>query len=66
MVTFWLDTELQHPIPVTTPSKGFRVLGVPFGTLIYTSSFIKDAMLKNVQHVDLFFRMGDVQITFGI
>jgi hypothetical protein len=60
MVTFWLATEFQHPILVTTPSKGVRVLGVPLDILTFTSSFIKDALLKNVQHVDLFFRMGDV------
>jgi hypothetical protein len=25
-------------------------LGVPLGTLIFTSSFIKNALLKDVQH----------------
>jgi hypothetical protein len=41
-------------------------LGVPLGTSSFTSSFIRDALLKDVQDVDLLLKMGDVQITFGI
>ncbi len=36
------------------------------GTITFTSSFIKDAMLKNIQHVDLLPIMGDIQMAFGI
>jgi hypothetical protein len=50
----------------TTPSKGIKVLVVLLGTSTLTSSFIKDALLKDVQHVDLLPRMGDVQVAFGI
>jgi hypothetical protein len=63
MVTFWPTTKLQHPSQFTSPSKGIKILGVPLGTLIFTSSFIKDAMLEDVR---LFPRMGDVQVAFGI
>jgi hypothetical protein len=35
-------------------------LGVPLGTITFTSSFIKEALQQDVQHVDLFLRMGDV------
>jgi hypothetical protein len=41
-------------------------LEVPLGTSSFTSSFIKNAMLKDVRHVDLLFTMGDVQVTFKI
>ncbi len=67
MVTLWPATRFQHPILVYhPPSEGIKILGVPLGTFIFTSSFIKDAMLENVQHMDLLPIMGDVQITFGI
>jgi hypothetical protein len=36
------------------------------GTSTFTSSFIKNVVLKDIQHMHLFFRMGDVQITFEI
>jgi hypothetical protein len=41
-------------------------LGVSLGISSFTSSFIKDDLLKDVQHVDLLLRMGDVQVAFGI
>jgi hypothetical protein len=31
-----------------TPLKGIRVLGVPLGISSFTSSFIKDVMVKDV------------------
>jgi hypothetical protein len=49
-----------------TPLKGIRVLEVSLGTSSFTSSFMKDVLLKDVQHVDLLPRMGDVHVTFGI
>jgi len=39
-------------------------LGIPLGISSITSSFIKDAMLKDVQHVDLSLKMGSVQVAF--
>jgi hypothetical protein len=36
------------------------------GTSSLTSFFIKDTLLKYVQHVNILFRMGDIQIGFGI
>jgi hypothetical protein len=50
----------------TMPSKGIRVLGIPLGISLFTSSFIKDALLKDVQHVDFLLKMDDVHIAFGI
>jgi hypothetical protein len=41
-------------------------LGVLLGTLTFTTSFIKDALLKDVRHVDLFLKMDDVHVPFGI
>ncbi len=52
--------DFNTPSQFTTPSKRNKVLGVPLGILNFTSSFIKDALLKDPQHVDLFFKMGVV------
>jgi hypothetical protein len=41
-------------------------LGVPLGTITFTSSFIKKTLQKDVRYVDLFPIMGDVQVAFGI
>jgi len=49
-----------------TPLEKIKILGVPLGTSSFTSSFIKNAFKKDVQHIDLFPRMGDVQITYEI
>jgi len=54
------------PLDFNTPSKGIRVLGVPLGTLTFTSSFIKDALQEDAWHVDLLFKMGDVKVAFRI
>ncbi len=54
------------PLDFNTPSEGIRILGVLLGTLTFTSSFIKNALLKDVWHVDLLLRMGDVQVVVGI
>jgi hypothetical protein len=35
-------------------------LGVPFSTSSFTSSFIKNVLLKDVRHVNLLPKMGDV------
>jgi hypothetical protein len=41
-------------------------LGVSLGISSFTSSFIKYAMLEDVQHVNFLLRVGDVQVVFGI
>jgi hypothetical protein len=51
---------------LNTSSKGIRVLGVPLNTLPFTSSFIKNAMVKDVWHINLLPIMVDVKIAFGI
>jgi len=56
----WLASGL--PFDFNTPLKGIKILGVPLGISSFTSSFIKNAMSKDVRHVDLFSRMGDVQV----
>ncbi len=60
-----LPQDFNTPSQFTTPLKGIRVLGVPLGTSTFTSSFIKNAMLKYVKHVDFPPKIGDVHITFG-
>jgi hypothetical protein len=54
------------PLDFNPPFEGIRVLKVSLGTLIFTSSLIKYAFLKDVQHVDLFLKMGDFQVIFRI
>jgi hypothetical protein len=61
MVTVWPIAQLQHPI-LLAPSKGIIILGVLLGTSSFTLSFIEDALLEDVQHVNLLLRMGDVQV----
>ncbi len=63
---FSLPLNFNTPSQFTIPLKGIKIFKVPLGTSSLTSSFIKDTLLKDIQHVDLFFRMGDVQIAFGI
>jgi hypothetical protein len=41
-------------------------LGIPLGTSSFTSSFIKHVLLKDVLHIDILPKMGDVQIIFKI
>jgi hypothetical protein len=57
---FGLSPQFNTPSQFTTPSEKIRVLGVPLNILTFTSSFIKYVMLKDVRHMDLFPRMGDV------
>jgi hypothetical protein len=56
--------DLNTPSQFTTPLEGIRILGVPLGITSFTSTFIKNVMLEDVRHVNLFPRMGDVQIAF--
>jgi hypothetical protein len=63
---FCLPFDFNTPSQFTTPLQGIKILGVPLGTSSFTSSFIKYVLLKGVQHVDLFLRMGDVHVAFGI
>jgi hypothetical protein len=41
-------------------------LKVPLGTSSFTSSFIKDALLEDVWHGNLFPKMGDAHVAFKI
>jgi hypothetical protein len=55
---------ISTPHPNLPPH--YKELGVPLGISSFTSSFIKNVLLENVQHADLFPRMEDVQVVFGI
>jgi len=61
-----LPPDFNNPSQFTTPFERIKILGVLLGTLIFTSSFIKNIMLKDVEYVDFFPKMGDVQMAFGI
>jgi hypothetical protein len=66
MVSFCLTPNFVTSSKFNTPLEGIRILRVPLGTSLFTSSFIKDAFLKDVQHINVFPRMGDVQIAYEI
>jgi len=66
MAPFGLSPNFDTPSLFNTPLEGIRVLGFPLGISSFTSSFIKDVLLKDVQHVDLLHGMGDVQVAFRI
>jgi hypothetical protein len=45
---------------------GIQVLRVPCGFVLFSSSFFKDTLDEDVCHVDVFIRLGDVHVAFGI
>jgi hypothetical protein len=49
-----------------TPTNNTKVLGMLVGSPSFTSSFIKNHLLRNVGHVDLFLRLGDVKVVIEI
>ncbi len=57
---FSLPWNFNTPSELTTPYEGIKIFGVLLGTLTFTSSFIKYALLEDVWHVGLFRKMGDV------
>jgi len=63
---FSLSLDFNTPSQFTTLFEGIKVLGVLSSTLTFTSFFIKDAFLEDVRHVDIFHRMGNVQVAFRI
>ncbi len=58
--------NFNTPSQFITPLEKIRVLGVPLGTSSFISSLIKNVLLKDVHHVDLLPKIGDVQMAFGI
>ncbi len=45
---------------------GIKVLGFPFGSSSFTSSFFQDILNNNVHHIKSLSTLGDIQVTFGI
>jgi hypothetical protein len=60
--------DFDTPSQFNKPLEGIRVLGVgSINTSSFKSSFIKDTLLEiDVWHVDFLFKVGDVQVAFGI
>jgi hypothetical protein len=40
--------------------------GIPFGFASFASSFLQKVLGKDVQHVDMLPKLGDVKVAFGI
>ncbi len=57
---FGMLLNFDTPSLFNIPSKGIKVFGVPLGASSFISFFIKDVLLEDVWHVDIFLRMGDV------
>jgi hypothetical protein len=55
-----MPPSFNIPYGFYTPSKGIKIFGVPFDTSSFTSSLLKDFLLKDVQNVNLFSTMGDI------
>ncbi len=58
--------DFDTPSQFNTPSKGIRISVVPLNISSFKSSFIKNTLLKDVKHIDLFPTLSDVQVIFGI
>jgi len=43
-----------------------KVLGVLFGSISFISFFVQDALNEYVHHREVFSKLGDVQVAFGI
>jgi hypothetical protein len=55
-----MSLDFKTPPQFNTPLEGIKVLGVPLGTSSFTSSFIINVLLKDVQHVNILLKMSDV------
>lgn len=43
-----------------------RVLGAPFGSMLFSSSFLQDVVDEDVRHVYMLLELGDIQVIFRI
>ncbi len=57
---------ISTPHPNLPPIRRNQSLGGSIGHLAFTSSFVKDAMLKYVWYVEFLLIMGDVKVAFKI
>ncbi len=62
----WSPLRFSPTSGFCTLVEGIKVLGVPLGSFSFTSFFFQDAFDNVVQHIDVFFKLGDVQVAFGI
>jgi len=53
-----LPLRFLPPSSFYTPIKGIRVLGVLLGSISFTSYFLRDVLDYDVQHIDVFQRLG--------
>jgi hypothetical protein len=42
------------------------ILGIPFGFTSFIFSFFQKVLNEDVKHVDMFLRLWDVHVVFGI
>ncbi len=63
---FGLMLNLNVSSQFNNPLERIVILGFPLDTSSFTSSFIKYAMLEDVQHIVLFPKLYNVQVAFRI
>jgi hypothetical protein len=54
------------PLLVFVAFYDIRVLGAPFGSVSFFSSFLQDILDKDVHHADMLLELGDIQVALGI
>jgi len=64
----WAPSSLPHgfilPTKFYCPLSNIKILGVPFGSISFTSSFLQEVLGKDVWHVNVFLILRDVYVTF--
>jgi hypothetical protein len=64
--SFSLPLGFIAPTKFYLPHDGIVILGVPFGYTSFTSSFLQEVLIEDVWHANVFPRLKDVQVAFGI
>ncbi len=68
--SIWVPSNLPFGfVPLTKfccPLHGIMILGIPFGFTSFIFSFFQKVLNEDVKHVDMFLRLWDVHVVFGI
>jgi hypothetical protein len=66
LVPFQLAPYFSPPLGFCYLPDNIKVLGVPFGFVSFSYSFLCDVLDENVCHANVLLKLKDVQIAFGI
>jgi hypothetical protein len=63
----WVSSSLPHgSVKFYYPLDGVKNFGVPFGSTSFASFLLQKVLDEDVQHVNMFLKLGDIQVVFGI